>query len=101
MATKLDPIPPGEILQEDFLKPLGISQNVLARALAINPGRVNDIIRGRRGISADTALRLAAYLGTSAEFWLNLQTRYDLKIAARESGPQIRKSVKRLTSRAA
>ena len=101
MPQMLSPIPPGEILFEDFLKPLGISQNELARALAINPGRVNDIIRGRRGISADTALRLATYLGTSAEFWLNLQTRYDLKIATRTVGAQIRKNVKRLPSRAA
>ena len=72
MAEKLDPIPPGEILLEEFMRLYGVSQNRLARDLGVPIARVNDIIHARRGISADTALRLAAYFRTSAEFWLNL-----------------------------
>ena len=101
MAEKLKPIAPGEILLEEFMIPLGVTQNKLARDIGVNPGRVNDIIRGRRGMSADTALRLAAYFGTSAEFWLNLQSRYDLKIASRTSGRTIAKSIKRISPIAA
>ena len=88
MAT-LIPVPhPGETIREDVLEPLGMSVNQLARALGITATRLNEIVRGRRGITADTALRLARYLGTSAEFWLGLQLEYDLR-TARESRQQL------------
>ena len=76
------PIHPGEILREEFLAPLGISQNEAARALDVPTHRVNEIVRGRRRVTTDTALRLAKYLDTSPEFWINLQTRYDLDASA-------------------
>lgn len=79
--AKLIPVHPGEILMEEFLKPLGISQNRLGRDLGISPRRINEIIHGKRGITADTALRLSRHFGTSAEFWLGLQSDYDLDIA--------------------
>lgn len=91
---KLAPIPPGEILLEEFMRPLGISQNKLARDLDVNVARVNDIIHAKRGISADTSLRLATYFGTTAEFWMNLQTRYDLKVAARAIGDEVKRAVR-------
>lgn len=78
---KLAPVHPGEILQEEFLKPVGISQNRLGRDLGVSPRRINEIIHGKRGITADTALRLSRYFGTSAEFWLGLQADYDLDMA--------------------
>ena len=78
---KLAPIPPGEILLEEFMKPNGLSQNRLARDLDINPARINDIVHGRSAVTASIALRLGKYFGTSAEFWLNLQTDYDLRRA--------------------
>lgn len=93
-TTQLDPIPPGEILAEEFLRPLGLSQNKLARDLDVPVARINDIVHAKRGISADTALRLAAYFKTSPEFWLNLQTRYDLKIAERKVGGAIARAVR-------
>ncbi len=93
MTKTLAPIAPGEILLEEFMRPLGVSQNKLARDLDVPVARINDIIHAKRGISADTALRLAAHFGTSAEFWLNLQTRYDLKLAYRLSGDKIRNAV--------
>jgi addiction module HigA family antidote len=81
MSKLIPPPHPGETIREDILKPLGMSVNRLAKALGITAARLNDIVRGRRGITADTALRLARYLGTSAEFWLGLQLEYDLRIA--------------------
>jgi antitoxin HigA-1 len=84
MAKLLPPIHPGETLLEDVLKPQGMSVNRLARALAVDATRLNDIVRGRRGITADTALRLGRYLGTSAEFWMGLQAEYDLRVARSE-----------------
>jgi len=75
------PITPGEILNEEFLAPLGISQNRMARDIRVPPGRINGIVRGTRAITADTALRLSAYFGTTPEFWMNLQAHYDLEIA--------------------
>ena len=75
------PIHPGEILREEFLKPAGLTANALARALKVPTPRVNDIVRKRRGVSADTALRLARYFGGDARSWLNLQTAYDLRVA--------------------
>src|SRR5213083_2954936 len=77
---KLPPVHPGEILQEEFLSPLGLSQYRLAKETSVPPRRINEIVRGSRSISADTALRLARYFGTSERFWLNLQARYDLEI---------------------
>jgi antitoxin HigA-1 len=77
-------ITPGEILSEEFLKEYGLSQNRLARAIGISPNRIAEIVGNRRRITADTALRLSLYFGNSPEFWLNLQTHYDLKIARRQ-----------------
>ena len=101
MRETLSPIPPGEILLEEFLRPLGLSQNKLARDLDVPVARVNEIIHAKRGITADTALRLAAYFGTTAEFWLNLQTRYDLKVATRAIGRDIKRVVRPIGSAAA
>ena len=81
MSKKLPPIHPGEILREEFMRPLGLSSNALANAIGVTPARVNEIVRERRGISADTALRLARYFGTDAQSWMNLQQRYDLECA--------------------
>ena len=81
MSKPIPPPHPGETIREDILKPLGMSVNQLAKALGTTAARLNDIVSGRRGITADTALRLARYLGTSAEFWLGLQLEYDLRIA--------------------
>jgi addiction module HigA family antidote len=78
------PVTPGEILSEEFLKEYGLSQNQLARAIGISPNRIAEIVHNRRRITADTALRLSLYFGNSPEFWLNLQTHYDLKIARRQ-----------------
>ena len=74
------PVMPGEILREEFMEPLGLSQNGLARAIGVPPRRINEIVHGKRAITADTALRLAAYLGPDPQFWLNLQTHYDLSV---------------------
>ena len=82
----LSNVHPGEVLQEEFLVPLGISQNALARAMAVPPRRINEIVLGKRGITADTAVRLAAALGTSERFWLGLQADYDLEEARRALG---------------
>ena len=98
MAKTLPPIHPGEIIKEEILVPLSLSVQQLAEALAINAPRLNDIVRGRRGISADTALRLARFLGTSAEFWMNLQTSYELRVARDASQKQIERDVKRNTA---
>lgn len=77
--TTITPIHPGEILMEEFLDPLGVSQNRLAVAIGVPPRRINEIVHGKRRITADTALRLSRYFGTTDRFWLNLQTRYDLE----------------------
>jgi addiction module HigA family antidote len=77
---KLSPIHPGEILEEEFLKPMGISQYRLAKNISVPPRRINEIVHGKRSITADTALRLGKFFGVSAQFWLNLQTRYDLEV---------------------
>ena len=96
MHTNLDPIRPGEILWKEFMEPLGVSQNKLARDIDVPVTRVGHIIHGRRGISADSALRLAVYFSTTPEFWLNLQTRYDLKVSKRKLLAAIEKSVRPL-----
>jgi len=94
MATKLDPITPGEILLEEYLKPLGISQNQLARAVDVPAGRINEIVLGRRAITADTAAQLAVYFGTSVDLWINLQARYDAKVAGQKLVPQLRQRIR-------
>lgn len=98
MKRKLDPIPPGEILLKEFMEPLGISQNKLARDIDVPVTRISDIVHGKRGITTDTALRLAVYFGTTPEFWANLQTRYDLKISTRDLLPTIKRNVRPLES---
>ena len=102
MAKKLlDPVHPGEILLEEFLKPLGLSQNQLARDIDVPPTRVNEVVNGQRPITIDTALRLARYFGTTPDFWLNLQQRFDLVTAQRRLGPRLEKRIqpfKELTS---
>jgi addiction module HigA family antidote len=81
MAKKvIDPIHPGEILMEEFLEPLGISQYRLAKDISVSPRRINEIVHGKRSITADTGLRLARFFGTTERFWLNLQVRYDLEV---------------------
>jgi addiction module HigA family antidote len=93
MRKPIPPPHPGETILEDVLKPLGMSVNQLAKALRITAARLNEIVRGRRGISADTALRLARYLGTSAEFWLGLQLEYDLRVARQVKQKAIERAV--------
>jgi addiction module HigA family antidote len=92
------PIHPGEILRQEYLLPLGISANALACALAITAARVNDIVRERRGITGDTALRLARYFGTDAQSWLNLQSAYELRLAAIHAGKTIKRQIKPLAA---
>lgn len=87
------PVHPGEVLREDYLEPLGMSANALANSLCVTAARINDIVRERRGVSADTALRLARYFGGDAQSWLNLQTAYDLRVAEIESGKEIARAV--------
>ena len=95
MARKQqDPISPGEILFEEFVQPLGISINALARDLSVPPNRISEIVNGKRAITADTALRLARCFGTSAELWLNLQTDYALRTARRACGADINAQVR-------
>ena len=101
MAKQLSPITPGEVLLKEFIVPLGISQNKLARDIDVPVGRINDIVRAKRGITTDTALRFSVYFGTTPEFWLNLQTRYDLKIARIELLPEIERDVRPIESKAA
>jgi addiction module HigA family antidote len=91
---KLPPIHPGEILLEEFLTPLGVSQYRLAKETSVPARRINEIVRGSRSISADTALRLARYFGTSERFWLNLQARYDLEVEKDRLGERLRREVK-------
>ncbi|MEZ7828963.1 MAG: HigA family addiction module antitoxin [Brachymonas denitrificans] len=92
------PIHPGEILREDYLKPLGMSANALARHLHVPASRINDIVLERRGISADTALRLTRFFGGDAQSWLNLQTMYDLRVAESASAAVIAREVAPLTA---
>ena len=94
MATKLSPITPGDVLLEEFLKPMEISQNQLAKDISVPANRVSQIIHGKREITADTALRLGRYFGIEPEFWLNLQLRYNMKIAKSKVGNKIKKEVK-------
>lgn len=89
----LDPILPGEILYEEFMKPMGISINRLARDIAVPPGRISEIVNGKRAITADTALRLGKYFGVSPEIWLDLQSDYDLRVAQRTVWPKVENRV--------
>lgn len=88
------PVSPGEIIREDVLEPLGLSANALARALDVPANRITAILNGTRAVTADTALRLSRYLGTTPQFWLNLQTSYDLRKAEQEFGSSIARAVK-------
>ena len=92
-TKKVPPVHPGEVLLEEFLKPLDISQYRLAKDINVAPRRVNEIVQGKRPISADTALRLARYFGTSDRFWLNLQARYDLEIEKDRLGKRLEREV--------
>ena len=96
MTKELEPIHPGEILEEEFMKPLGLSANAVAKAIDVPVTRVSEIIRGRRGVTADTALRLARYFGTTAELWQGLQAEHDLRVAQRDFGGEIAMRVRRL-----
>ena len=93
MSRKMAPIHPGEILLEEFLKPMDISQYRLAKETSMPPRRINEIVQGKRSISANTALRLARYFGTTDRFWLNLQARYDLEIEKDRLGRRLLKEV--------
>jgi addiction module HigA family antidote len=96
MAAKrklLEPIHPGEILLEDFMKPMDVSINRLARDIAVPPGRISAIVNGKRAISADTALRLGKYFGVSPEVWMGLQADYDLRLAQRDIGDEVERRV--------
>jgi len=90
----MPPLHPGEVLCEEFMKPLAISQNQLGRDLAVPPRRINEIVHGKRSISADTAVRLALYFGTSPQFWLGLQADYDLEVLEGGKAEEIRRVVK-------
>jgi addiction module HigA family antidote len=92
--NKLHPVHPGEVLLEEFLKPMGLSQSRLALDIGVHPRRINEIVLEKRSVTADTALRLARYFGTSPQFWLGLQDDYDLDIAADTLGPKLERDVK-------
>ena len=94
LKNGMRPIHPGEILREEYMAPLGLAANALARALGVTSARINEIVRERRGITGDTALRLARYFGTDAQSWLNLQAAYDLRVAEIEAGKAIDRAVK-------
>lgn len=95
MATnRMRPIHPGEILREEYLAPLDLSAHALAMALHVPAPRINDVVREKRSITVDTALRLARYFNTTAQFWMNLQSSYDLKVAEREVGDKIESEVR-------
>src|SRR3990170_2192595 len=94
MKEKLHPVHPGEVLLEEFLKPMEISQNKLAISISVPARRINEIVLEKRGITADTALRLAKFFGISAEFWLGLQAQYDLDVTAEKLGERLKQEVK-------
>ena len=93
MAKRLPPVHPGEVLLEEFLTPMGISQYRLAKDINVPPRRINEIVHGTRGVSADTALRLGRYFRTSERFWLNLQAQYDLDVEHDRSGDRIEREI--------
>jgi len=94
VADRLDPVHPGEVLLEEFLRPMSLSQNQLALRIGVHLRRINEIVLGKRGISADTALRLARFFGTSARFWLALQDSYDLDVASDKLGERLQFEVR-------
>jgi antitoxin HigA-1 len=94
MKKILHPVHAGEVLSEEFLKPMGLSQNRVALSIGVPARRINEIVLGKRGITADTALRLARFFGTSAEFWLGLQAQYDLDVTAEALGDRLEREVK-------
>lgn len=94
MSRKLSPIPPGEILLEEYLSPLGISQNQLARDIDVPVSRVAGIVNGARAITADTALRFGKYFGTTPDMWMNLQAQYDLQVAKADTWPEIKDRIR-------
>lgn len=98
MAKKLDPIHPGEILLEEFLLPMGISQYRLAKEISVPPRRINEIVHRKRAISADTALRLSRFFGMSERFWINLQARYDLEVTKDKLGSRLDEEVHALSA---
>jgi addiction module HigA family antidote len=95
---KLAPVHPGEVLIEEFLKPMGLSQNRLALSIGVHPRRINEIALGKRAVTADTALRLAKYFGTSAKFWLGLQADYDLDVAEDQLGNRLDQEVRAMAA---
>lgn len=97
-SERLSPVHPGEVLLEDFLKPMELSQNRLALSIGVHPRRINEIVLGKRGISADTALRLAKFFGTSPDIWLGLQKDYELDVAMDELGDRIEREVRTYAS---
>ena len=97
-ANRMRAVHPGEILLEEFLLPIGMTPHALSKALGVPPARINEIVRGERGVTADTALRLARYFGGDAQSWMNLQQAYDLKLAEREAGERIRREIKPLSA---
>jgi addiction module HigA family antidote len=98
MAKKLNPIHPGEILLKDFLEPMSLSQYRVAKAISVPARRINEIVLGRRAISADTALRLGRFFGMESEFWINLQSRYDLEVAKDALSGRLVKEVRPLAA---
>lgn len=98
MTEKLDPIPPGEILLEEFMKPLGVSQNRLSRDIDVPVSRVAAIVKGERSITADTALRLARYFGTTPQLWLNMQASHDLRVLRARDWSEIEKRIRPLNA---
>jgi addiction module HigA family antidote len=97
MNEKLNPVHPGEVLQEEFLKPIGLSQNRLSLEIGVHARRINEIVLGKRRITADTALRLARFFGTSPQFWMGLQNDYDLDMAADALGDRLVVEVRPMT----
>ena len=92
-GKRFDPVHPGEVLLEDFLKPMGISQYRIAKNINVPPRRINEIVHGKRAITADTALRLGIFFGMEEQFWLNLQSHYDLELARMKSGKRLKAEV--------
>ena len=93
-AKRLDPVPPGEILYEEFMKPMGVTINALAREIDVSRNRISDVVNGKRSITADTALRLAKYFGVLPEIWMGLQADYDLRVARRTTWPKAESRVR-------
>lgn len=94
MSTRLEPVHPGEVLMEEFLEPMDLSQYRVAKDISVPPIRINEIVHGKRSVTADTALRLARYFGTSERFWMNLQIRYDLEVEKDRLGERLEREVK-------